>query len=107
MPITHYTVCGGEDDKGDVEGVGRFTSSRIKAAKSYGATLQEGVQRAKQVSDHRSLLMHYSKLRPVVEYLEEARATGLPFGLSLQLLQRGIELAQEGVDATQGNSIDL
>jgi hypothetical protein len=31
----------------------------------------------------------------VVSFLEEAGSTGLPPGLSMQLLQRGIELAEE------------
>lgn len=94
MHTTDCNVGGGEDAARDAE-PRCLSYARVTAAKYHGKQLQLRARRAVQVQDYRSALARYQELLPMVTLLEEAGATGLPSGMSLQLLQRGVELATE------------
>lgn len=94
MPTTDCNVGGSEDVERDAES-GVLSYARIAAAKYLGMQLQGRAERAKKLGDYRQALARYHELHPVVSLLEKAGSTGLPPGLSMQLLQRGIELAEE------------
>jgi hypothetical protein len=95
MPTTTCDVGGSKDAARVADEPGRFSYSRLVAARDHGRQLQERADRARKAGDYRKALARYSELLPVVSFLEEAGQTGLPPGMSMQLLQRGIELAEE------------
>lgn len=95
MSTTTCDVSGCEDAARSADDTGRFSYARVAAAKYHGRQLQERAARAKKAGDYRQALARYRELQPVVSFLEEAGSTGLLPGLSMQLLQRGIELAEE------------
>jgi hypothetical protein len=66
----------------------------LNALRHRGLAIQCKIQKALNDCSYVEAIAQYNELLPIVSGLERMKATGLPAGLALQILRRGIELAE-------------